>query len=162
MIGRSVIVKVIIFSVVTLLGVGYVAVKYLGLGQTLVGHGYTAYVDLADSGGIFPSASVTYRGVEVGRVGAISLRADGIRVALHLNGKHRIPSHTEAVIGNGSAIGEQYIDLQPQSAAGPYLHDGSVIPQSRTQIPVTTQHLLVSADRLGTSPPHQDLRAMVT
>src|SRR3954470_7499471 len=129
MIGRAVIVKVTIFMVVTLLGVGYVTVKYLGLGQRVVGHGYTSYVDLADSGGIFPSASVTYRGVEVGKVGAISLRDDGIRVALQLDGKHKIPEQTRAVIGNGSAIGEQYIDLQPEGSTGPYLHQGSVIPQ---------------------------------
>src|SRR3954463_14030415 len=119
MIGRAVIVKVTVFLVVTLLGVGYVAVKYLGLGQAVVGNGYTAYVDLADSGGIFPSASVTYRGVEVGRVGTITPRGDGIRVALQMDGKHDIPSNSEAVIGNGSAIGEQYLDLQPPSDAAP-------------------------------------------
>src|SRR5436189_2592569 len=158
MIGRAVIVKVIVFTVVTLLGVGYVAVRYLGLGSTVVGQGYTAYVDLADSGGIFSTASVTYRGVEVGRVGAITLRGDGIRVAIQLDGKHNIPAHTDAVIGNGSAIGEQYIDLQPQSSAGPYLRNGSVIPVSHTQIPVTTQQLLVSVDKLVNSIPRQDLK----
>src|SRR3954469_11244754 len=114
MIDRGVVVKVTIFALVTLLGVGYVAIRYLGLGQSVVGHGYTAYVDLADSGGVFTSAGVTYRGVEVGRVGAITLRSDGIRVALNIDGKHDIPANTEAVIGNGSAIGEQYIDLQPK------------------------------------------------
>ena len=162
MIGRAVIAKVLVFTVVTVLGVGYVAVKYLGLGQAVGGKGYTAYVDLADSGGLFPSASVTYRGVEEGRVGTISLRGDGIRVALVLNGKRRIPADTQAVIGNGSAIGEQYIDLQPQSSKGPYLHNGSVIPQARTQIPVTTQQLLVSVDKLVNSLPRQDLKTLVT
>ena len=127
----------------------------------MVGQGYTAYVDLADSGGIFSTASVTYRGVEVGRVGAITLRGDGIRVAIQLDGKHNIPAHTDAVIGNGSAIGEQYIDLQPQSSAGPYLRNGSVIPVSHTQIPVTTQQLLVSVDKLVNSIPRQDLKTVV-
>src|SRR4051794_6863247 len=111
MIGRAVIVKVLLFTVVTVFGVGYVALQYLGLGQSVVGKGFTAYADLADSGGIFSSASVTYRGVEVGRVGAITLRDNGIRVALNLDGKYHIPMDTEAVIGNGSAIGEQFIDL---------------------------------------------------
>src|SRR3954447_16501161 len=162
MIGRAVIVKVTIFMIVTLLGVGYVTVKYLGLGQRVVGHGYTAYVDLADSGGIFPSASVTYRGVEVGKVGAISLRPQGIRVALNIDGKHRIPEETEAVIGNGSAIGEQYIDLQPKGAGGPFLGAGSVIPQSHTHIPVSTQELLVSVDQLVKSLPPDDVRTVIT
>jgi phospholipid/cholesterol/gamma-HCH transport system substrate-binding protein len=161
MIARAVIVKVIVFTVVTLLGVGYVAVHYLGLGSSVVGSGYTAYVDLGDSGGIFSTASVTYRGVEVGKVGPITLRGNGIRVAIQLDGKHRIPAQTEAVIGNGSAIGEQYIDLQPRSSAGPYLHTGSVIPQSHTQIPVSTQQLLVSVDTLVKSLPRQDLKTVV-
>ncbi len=161
MIGRSVIAKVLIFLVVTVLGVGYVAVHYLGLAQSVVGHGYTAYVDLADSGGIFTSASVTYRGVEVGRVGPIRLRGNGIRVALDIDGKHKIPADTEAVIGNGSAIGEQYIDLQPKTTSGPYLHNGSVIEQSHTHLPVTTQQLLVSVDKLVRSLPRADLRTAV-
>jgi phospholipid/cholesterol/gamma-HCH transport system substrate-binding protein len=161
MIGRSVVMKVLIFTVVTLLGVGYVGVHYVGLGQAVVGHGYTAYVDLADSGGIFTSASVTYRGVEVGRVGTITLRPDGIRVTLHLDGKYRIPAETRAVIGNGSAIGEQYLDLQPQVKGGPYLRQGSVIPESMTEIPVTTQQLLVSVDKLVNSLPRRDLNTLV-
>jgi phospholipid/cholesterol/gamma-HCH transport system substrate-binding protein len=162
MIGRAVVAKVLLFTVVTVLGVGYVAINYLGLGQAVVGHGYTAYVDLADSGGLFPSASVTYRGVEIGRVGTIKLRGDGIRVALTIDGKHKIPANTEAVIGNGSAIGEQYIDLQPHTSAGPYLHSGSVIPQTHTHIPVTTQQLLVSVDKLVNSLPRKDLQTLVT
>jgi phospholipid/cholesterol/gamma-HCH transport system substrate-binding protein len=160
-IGRTVIVKVLIFTAVTVLGVGYVLVRYLGVGQAVVGGGYTAYVDLSDSGGIFTTASVTYRGVEVGKVGPIALRSDGIRVALDLNGKYKIPADTEAVIGNGSAIGEQYVDLQPRGSGGPYLRGGSVIPQSRTQVPVSTQQLLVSVDKLVQSLPQQDLRTAV-
>ena len=85
MIGRASWIKLVVFVVVTVLGVGYVLVHYIGAGRTLLGQSYTAYVDLPDSGGIFTTASVTYRGVEIGRVGEISLRDDGIRVALDMN-----------------------------------------------------------------------------
>ncbi len=162
MIGRSVIVKVVTFAVITVLGVGYVLVHYVGVGQTLFGRGFTAYVDLADSGGIFTTASVTYRGIEVGRVGRIELHGKGIRVALNLDGTRSIPTDVRAVIGNGSAIGEQFIDLQPQRNGAPYLHAGSVIPESQTALPVSTQTLLVNVDRLVRSVPRDDLATLVS
>ncbi len=123
--------KTAVFVVVALLGTGYVLVHYIGVGKKLLGHSFTAYADLPDSGGLFPTASVTYRGVEIGRVGRISLRGDGIRVALDLETTRQIPADTRAVVGNGSPLGEQYIDLRPTNRDGPYLHAGSVIPAER-------------------------------
>lgn len=162
MIRRSTIVKLVIFAVVTIVGVSYTAVHYVGIGRGLLSSkGYTAYVDMADSGGIFTSASVTYRGIEVGRVGKIQLRPDGIRVALNINGKYRIPASTRAVVGNGSAIGEQFVDLQPTTATGPYLHQGSLIPQRDSSLPVSTQTLLVNLNSLVQSVPKDDLRTVI-
>ena len=162
MIRRGVWVKTIAFVVIAVLGVSYVLLHYIGVGQSVLGSGYTAYVDLPDSGGLFSSASVTYRGVEVGRVGTITLRPDGIRVALNFTSDKHIPESTTAVVGNGSPIGEQFIDLRPATTGGPYLHAGSVIPQSRTSLPTSTEELLVSVDQLVRSVPKRDLRTVVT
>jgi len=162
MIRRAVWVKTGVFVAIATLGIGYVLVHYVGVGASVFGNGYTAYVDLADSGGLFSTASVTYRGVEVGRVGAITLRPGGIRVALDLDGKQRIPSDVRAVVGNGSPIGEQFVDLRPARPGGPYLHEGSVIPQSQTSLPVSAQDLLVNLDRLMKSVPRKDLHTLVT
>jgi phospholipid/cholesterol/gamma-HCH transport system substrate-binding protein len=161
-IRRSVWVKAVVFVVIAVLGVSYVLLQYVGVGRTVLGTGYTAYVDLPDSGGLFTSASVTYRGVEVGRVGSIKLRGDGIRVALDLATDRPIPASTTAVVGNGSPIGEQFIDLRPTTEDGPYLRNGSVIPQSRTELPTSTEELLISLDRLVRSVPKRDLRTVVT
>jgi phospholipid/cholesterol/gamma-HCH transport system substrate-binding protein len=147
--------------VIAVLGITYLLLTYVGLGTTLFGGQFTAYVDLKNSGGIFTTASVTYRGVEVGRVGAITLRPDGIRVALKLKSSPKIPDDVTAVVGDGSAIGEQFVDLRPQRDVGPYLHDGSVIPQSRTSLPINSQDVLVSVDRLVNSVPRKDLRDLV-
>ena len=162
MIRRSVWVKTGVFVVIAALGIGYVLVHYIGVGQSVFGNSYTAYVDLADSGGLFSSASVTYRGVEVGRVGKITLRPNGIRVALDLDGKEPIPSDVQAIVGNGSPIGEQFVDLRPRHDGGPYLHSGSVIPQSQTSLPVSAQDLLVNIDRLMKSVPREQLHTLVT
>ena len=162
MIQRSVWLKTIAFVVIAVLGIGYVGIHYVGWGRTLFGGGYTAYVDLPDSGGLFTTASVTYRGVEIGRVGAITLRSNGIRVALNISSSRPIPADSQAVVGSGSPIGEQFVDLRPASDTGPYLHAGSVIPQAHTQLPVSTQDLLVNLDRLVRSVPNQDLHTVVT
>jgi phospholipid/cholesterol/gamma-HCH transport system substrate-binding protein len=164
-IGRSVMIKVTAFAVITLVGVTYILFHYLGVGRALFGNGFTAYVDMRDSGGIFSSASVTYRGVDIGRVGKIELRPDGIRVALKIDGNIPVPSDLKASVGNGSAIGEQFIDLQPVKAISPsttYLHGGSVIPVSATSLPVSTQELLVNLDKLVNSLPKRDLKTVVT
>jgi phospholipid/cholesterol/gamma-HCH transport system substrate-binding protein len=54
----------------------------------------------------------------------------------------RIPADTLAVVGNRSVVGEQYVDLQPETDRAPYLHDGSQIPMSHTRTPLPTQKLL--------------------
>jgi phospholipid/cholesterol/gamma-HCH transport system substrate-binding protein len=161
MITRAVVVKAVIFAIVSVLGIGYLLTAYVGLGEKLFGGEYTAYVDLPNSGGIFTTASVTYRGIEVGRVGAITLRPGGIKVALNLKGSPKIPADVKAVVGDGSPIGEQFVDLRPQSNSGPYLHGGSVIPASQTSLPINSQDVLISLDKLVNSVPKQQLRDLV-
>jgi phospholipid/cholesterol/gamma-HCH transport system substrate-binding protein len=164
MIGRSIMLKVIAFAVITITGVTYVLVHYIGVGKALFGNGYTVYADMRDSGGLFTTASVTYRGVDVGRVGQIKLTSTGIRVALKMNGSMPIPTDLKAVVGNGSAIGEQYIDLQPQhaiSSSTSYLHNGMTIPQQSVELPVSTQTLLVNLDKLVNSLPKSALQTTI-
>lgn len=161
MIGRTVLWKVAVFALITVLGVCYTAVRYLGIGSALFTPTYDVAVDFADSGGIFTGAEVTYRGVSVGRVGEIELREGGIRVTLNLQTEDEIPARLRAVVANGSAVGEQYIDLQPVTAQGPFLEDGSVIPQADTALPVSVTALLTELDDLVTSVPRDDLQTVV-
>ena len=163
MIRRSVIVKVIIFAVVTVLGVTYTAVRYVRVGNGLLHSTKTVYVDLDDAGGIFPNGEVTYRGVPVGRVGKIKLtdNHDGVSMALLIDRGPPIPSDVDVVIANGSAIGEQYVDLQPRRSGAPYLKDGDKISRDHTTQPVSTARLLVSLDRLVTSVPKGDLQTVI-
>lgn len=171
---RGVIFQLFVFAVITVVGVAIVSVNYIGFGRDLLGRQYTAYVDLTDSGGVFTNAEVTYRGVPVGRVGPIELTKDGIRVKLLLEsdgeddgekctGK-RIPREgTIAVVANRSAVGEQYIDLQPKGNRGPCLDEGDpyTIPRKRTKLPVSTAELLRNVDALVGSVNTRDLGVIV-
>ncbi|MEU6916260.1 MlaD family protein [Streptomyces olindensis] len=162
MITRTVKAQLLAFATVTAVGVSYVGAEYTGLVDGLLDRGYTVRADFADSGGIFSGAEVTYRGVPVGRVGELRLSASGVSVTLDIeDGAPRIPSDTLAVVANRSAVGEQYVDLQPRRTSGPYLLDGSTIPRERTRVPLPVTDMVVSLDRLVNSVGRDDLRITV-
>ena len=163
MITRTVKAQLLAFATVTAVGVSYVGAEYTGLADAVLDGGYTVRADFADSGGIFPGAEVTYRGVPVGRVGALRLTgSDGVSVALDIkDGAPRIPADTLAVVANRSAVGEQYVDLQPRTSQGPYLLAGSSIPRGSTRVPLPTTDLVLSLDRLVNSVGKGDLRVTV-
>ncbi|QHA07961.1 MCE family protein [Streptomyces broussonetiae] len=162
MITRTVRAQLLAFATVTALGVSYVGARYTGLVDDLLHRGYTVRADFAESGGVFPGAEVTYRGVPVGRVGDLRLTGSGVSVALKIeDGAPRIPADTLAVVADRSAVGEQYVDLQPRRSGGPYLMDGSPIPRSRTRTPLPVTDLVLSLDRLVNSVGKDDLRVTV-
>jgi virulence factor Mce-like protein len=161
-ITRKVRLQLIAFVAVALLGISFVSFRYVGLDRLLLGNGIDVAADFSDSGGIFVNAEVTYRGVGVGRISDMQLTDDGVRVTLTLDpGAPDIPADTSAVVANRSAVGEQYVDLRPDDDHGPYLADGSVIPQDRTAIPIPVEQLLLDVDDLVGSIDTDDLRVVV-
>jgi phospholipid/cholesterol/gamma-HCH transport system substrate-binding protein len=155
--------QLVAFAVVALLGLVYVGAKYVRL-DNLLGFGeYDVNAQFRDSGGIFTNAEVTYRGVPVGRVGELSLTSDGLNVELKLKkGGPEIPASAKAVVANRSAIGEQYVDLQPDSDEGPYLAEGSMITEANTSTPVPVEQVLMSVNGLVRSVPTDALRTVTT
>ncbi|MBQ0923767.1 MCE family protein [Saccharopolyspora endophytica] len=163
MMARKVKVQLALFLVIAVVGVGFVGGRYAGLDRLFGSNGYPVSVQLPESGGLFTNSEVSYRGVAVGRVTALRLTHEGIAADLHINdGAPQIPADARAVVANRSAVGEQYIDLQPQHRGGPYLEEGSVIPIERTSIPPAPESLLVNVDRLVAGVPTDKLRTVVT
>jgi phospholipid/cholesterol/gamma-HCH transport system substrate-binding protein len=155
-------VQVIAFVVISLATVAFVGANYAGIGRLFGGSGYTVKLELAEGGGIFTNGEVTYRGVAVGRIGELRLTPSGMEADLVINDSAPpIPSNAQAVVANRSAVGEQYVDLQPRTADGPYLAGGSVIPREKTTLPMPVQHLLGDLDSLTASVPTGDLRTVV-
>ncbi|MBT2443580.1 MCE family protein [Streptomyces sp. ISL-36] len=162
MITRTVRAQLLAFALVTAVGVSYVGAQYTGLVDRLLDRGYAVRAEFADSGGIYEGAEVTYRGVPVGRVGDLRLTdSGGVSVALFLEDSPTIPADTLAVVANRSAVGEQYVDLQPRSVGGPRLRDGSTIPRRNTRVPVPATEMILSLDRLVGSVDKRDLRVTV-
>jgi phospholipid/cholesterol/gamma-HCH transport system substrate-binding protein len=161
-ITRSTKVKLALFALVAVLGMSYLGFTYVGLDRALLGGGYEVAADFRDSGGIFVNAEVTYRGVEVGRVADMELVDDGVRVSLRIDpGTDPIPADTEAVVATRSAVGEQYVILRPTGEGEPYLQDGDVIPQERTEIPIAVEQMLLNLDEFVGSIDQENLRIVI-
>jgi phospholipid/cholesterol/gamma-HCH transport system substrate-binding protein len=162
MLTRRVRIQIVAFVVIALVGVSYAGFRYAGLDRMFGPRGYAINVRLADSGGIFTGAEVTYRGVTIGRVGPLSLTKDGVQVELDIDSdKTQIPTNSQAVVADRSAVGEQYVDLRPNTDSGPYLAAGAVIPQARTATPPPVRDLLTNLDNLASSVPTNSLRTVV-
>jgi phospholipid/cholesterol/gamma-HCH transport system substrate-binding protein len=161
-ITRSTKVKLLAFALVAVLGMAYLGFTYVGLDRALLGGGYAVAADFRNSGGIFVNAQVTYRGVEVGRVADMELVDDGVRVTLRIDpGADPIPADTDAVVATRSAVGEQYVILRPTSDGKPYLQDGDVIPQERTEIPIAVEQMLLNLDEFVGSIDQENLRIVI-
>jgi phospholipid/cholesterol/gamma-HCH transport system substrate-binding protein len=166
---RSTKVQLILFVVVTLLGVSYVSAEYVGLAKYVTGDsGCTVHADFPDSGGIFTNAEVTYRGVTVGQVGSLNLIRGGTRVDLKLDScsDPGIPVDSTATVADRSVIGEQYVDIEPRAGVvagrGAVLRAGDAVGTlASNRIPTATQTLLVDLDRLFRSVPLADLRTTI-
>lgn len=103
-------------------------------------------VELAQSGGLLAGQDVTLRGIPIGRVDAVALSGGGVVATLSIDGDARIPVGTPASVSALSAAGEQYLDFRPAADAGPYLRDGSVVPDDQTSTPVPIATVLSSLD----------------
>jgi len=161
-IRRSVKIQLVAFVLISLVGIVYVGLNYVGIH---VNNGpYTVKLRLTDTGGIFPNADVTERGVDIGRVGAMRLTRDRqVEVDLHINHGTKIPVAVHATVANLSAVGEQYVDLEPQTdvTQPPFLKQGSVIPASATTVPLPDATILLDLDKLVNSVDKQHLATVI-
>jgi phospholipid/cholesterol/gamma-HCH transport system substrate-binding protein len=127
--------QLIIFTIASIVGVAVMLFAYMQV-PTLLGIGRLAVtLELPESGGLYRFSNVTYRGVQVGKVTGVSLTENGAEATLSLETSPKIPADLRAEVLSVSAVGEQYVDLRPNTDAGPYLEDGARIPVSNTTVP---------------------------
>jgi len=163
MLTRTTRIQLVAFAVIAVLVLAYTGFHYASLGRLIGLRGYyTVQMDLSNAGGIFPNGDVTYRGVSVGRVGALRLTPTGVVADLNISSSAPpIPAQLHAVVADLSAVGEEYVDLRPTTTTGPYLAEGSVIPRENTVIPLPVTSLLNSVNTLATSLPLASLRVVL-
>ncbi|WP_299572456.1 MCE family protein [uncultured Williamsia sp.] len=154
-------IQLAIFGVLTIIGLAVMGFGYIRV-QTFLGIGtYSVKVDLPAAGGLYRFANVTYRGDQIGRVTDVGLSDDGVTATMSLDSDRKIPTDLRAEVKSVSAVGEQYVDIIPQTDDGPYLRDGSVIPVNRTTIPQEVGPLLDQLDRLVSTIPEDKFSTLL-
>jgi len=136
-----------IFTVLAIVAISLMTLHFMKLPAKFFGVGrYTVTMELPQTGGLYATGNVTYRGTEVGRVQSVHLTDTGAAAVLSLKSGIDIPSDVTAEVHSQSAIGEQYVDLLPRSDTAPPLKDGDVIPLRDTSVPPDINKLLAAVN----------------
>ncbi|MGE2834712.1 MCE family protein [Mycobacterium sp. SMC-4] len=161
MLTRFVRIQLIVFTIASVIGVGAMVSVYLQA-PVLLGFGRIAVtLHLPTTGGLYEFSNVTYRGVEVGKVTEVRPTRDGVTVTMSLNKSPKVPADLNAHVRSVSAVGEQYVDLEPRSDDGPYLVDGSVITADSSSIPQAVGPMLERMSALVESIPKGTLSGLL-
>jgi phospholipid/cholesterol/gamma-HCH transport system substrate-binding protein len=161
MLTRFVRIQLVIFTIVGTIGVAVMAFTYIQA-PTLLGIGrMTVTLELPAAGGLYQFSNVTYRGVQIGKVTAVTLTSHGAKATLSLGSSQKIPADLQAEVRSVSAVGEQYVDLRPRTDSPPYLHNGAVIAVSRAKIPQPIGPVLDRTSALVNTIPEGKLSALL-
>jgi phospholipid/cholesterol/gamma-HCH transport system substrate-binding protein len=156
---RRVIINTIAFGVLSLVLIVVMAFQVL---PTVFGRSYSIYGIFTAAGGVATNQEVTYRGVQVGRVGDMTLTDRNVRIELIIEAGHRIPRDgTSARVLFKSAVGEQFVDLLPDHEGAPFFESGDTIPIERTSIPIQIEDLLRNLDAVLRSIDPQALGSLI-
>jgi len=159
--SRGVRIRLMAFVVLSAIGITYVTASYLGLVDRVTGRGLTVTVMLPGSGGLFEGSEVTYRGVKIGKVSAMTPTTEGIELELALEQDAKLPTDSAMYVHNLSAVGEQYLDFQPEDEDGPYAKDGTVFHGDESSLPVDEADLLVDLNDFVGSVDKRSLQVVV-
>jgi len=123
MLTRFVRIQLAVFAIAGTIGVIAMVLFYIQA-PTLLGIGrMTVTLELPATGGLYRFSNVTYRGVQQGKVTSVDLTPTGAKATLSLSSSPKVPANLTAKVLSVSAVGEQYVDLQPKTDSPPYLHD---------------------------------------
>ena len=130
MLTRLIRIQLVLLLVLAVVAVVVLSWYFLRI-PSLVGIGrYTLYAQLPQSGGLYRTANVTYRGITIGKVTDVEPTERGARATMSIDNGYQIPTDASANVHSVSAVGEQYLDLVSTSNRGPYLRNGQTITKS--------------------------------
>jgi phospholipid/cholesterol/gamma-HCH transport system substrate-binding protein len=121
-----------------------VVVAALVLGSCSLGgsSGYKLSADFEQGIGLYPGSPVRVLGIDVGKITEVKNQGRHVRVQMHIDEGTKLPADVKAAVVPVSLLGERYIQFAPVFTGGPSIEAGSLIPLSRTQVPVEIDELL--------------------
>lgn len=120
---------------------------WVTLGST--GTAITAY--FARAVGVYPGSDVRVLGIKVGTVESVQPRGARVQVRLTVDREVPVAANVRAAVVTPSMVSDRYIQLTPAYQSGPELAGGTVLPESRTAMPVELDQLYDSVNRLSTT-----------
>jgi phospholipid/cholesterol/gamma-HCH transport system substrate-binding protein len=119
--------QLLVFGFLTVGSILVLGVYYLQL-PSLMGVGrYTLKAQLPASGGLYPTANVTYGGATIGKVTDVEPTERGAEATMSVDSRYKIPIDATANVHSVSAVGEQYLDLVSTGNPGKYFSSGQTI-----------------------------------
>lgn len=131
------------------------------LGVPLASRPDKVTVNMETTGGLFKGSPVTYRGVEVGKISDIEVGENGPKATITFKSGAEVPASSKAEVRSLSPVGEQYLDLQPPSADGPFLKDGQSITATAVDLPVTVASATGNLDKLLQNIDDKDIKVLM-
>lgn len=123
--------QLVLFSILTVVALGVLGVYYLQIGTLLpepftIGR-YMLTAELPASGGLYPTANVTQRGITIGKVTDVQPTERGAQATLSIDSHYKVPVDASANVHSVSAVGEQYLDLVSEGKGGRFFSPGETI-----------------------------------
>src|ERR1700757_3586491 len=153
-------IQLVIFVVLTLLALGVLGLYFLRLPAHFGIGRYTLYADLPASGGLYKTANVTYRGIQIGKVTDVQPTERGVQATMSIDDRYKIPVNAVANVHSVSAVGEQYLDLVSAGNVTQYFASGQTIHQGT--VPDEVGPALDSANRGLAALPKQKIDTLLS
>ncbi|MFZ0905936.1 MAG: MCE family protein [Mycobacterium sp.] len=119
--------QLVLFSILTVVALLVLGWYYLRL-PSLAGIGqYPLKAELPASGGLYPTANVTYRGITIGKVTDVEPTEHGAEATMSIDSRYKIPADASANVHSVSAVGEQYLDLVSEGKASGFFSPGQTM-----------------------------------
>jgi phospholipid/cholesterol/gamma-HCH transport system substrate-binding protein len=137
--------QLIAFAILTVSSILLLGVYYLQLPSVMGVGRYTLKAELPASGGLYPTANVTYRGTTIGKVTDVQPTERGAEATMSIDSRYKIPIDATANVHSVSAVGEQYLDLVSTGTPGKFLSEGQTI--TKGTVPAEIGPALDTANR---------------
>jgi phospholipid/cholesterol/gamma-HCH transport system substrate-binding protein len=118
-------------------------------------------VSMPTTGGLFKGSAVTYRGTRVGTITDIQVGKSGPEATITFRSGAKVPEDSRAEVRSLSPVGEQFLDLQPEDAGGPFLEDGDRISAEAVDLPVTVASAAGNLDELLQNIDDKDIKVLM-
>src|SRR5690348_11634814 len=109
----------------------FILIAFKAESLPLIGGGDTYYAAFTDSSGLKPNDEVRIAGVRVGKVTAVDLDGDHVKVTFRISSGAKFGADTNAEIKVKTLLGAMFLALDPKGSG--QLAKGATIPTSRTR-----------------------------